>query len=216
MQKSKKGINSLKLILLYIIIVLASFLILFFTLKETISSGERSKTLTEEATNRIGLKQLNIFDISLYGKSPNNDKTEIFYIRARKDPSSQDIRLNQILITLQLQDTDLTSYTYSEIINCSINNNNTANLSNSLYNDSNANYFGVKYLINNSHIQNSELITRFDIVEFCFKSPRQIQNSEKIFLTLTPKDGKTFTLEKDLPETFMMDKNVIYQEGIEV
>ncbi|MEM4260448.1 MAG: hypothetical protein QXG00_04385 [Candidatus Woesearchaeota archaeon] len=215
MLKNKKAILSTQAIIMLITIFIISSLLLFLVLRDIFSSKDKAKRVTDATTSRLGLKALKIYDISVYGKSENNDKIDIFYIRAKKDPSSQDIHLNQISIILQLMDNHSISYKYAEVINCSDNDNISANSEHSLFNINNRLHFGAKYLLNSSNEKNNNnLITRNDIVELCFRSPRQIQNNEKIILTITPSDGKIFTLEKDLPETFQTDRNIIYQEGI--
>jgi archaellin len=207
----RRSILSIKALVLYITVLFISLLFLFISLKQLTNSKTRTNELTEGTTNRIGLISLNIFDISVAGHSANNDQVDLFYVRIRKDASSSNIRMHQISILLELQNNTSQEYLYMATINCS-NLNNSSN--DSVYYAANYNRFGAEYLVNKTI--NDDIISKDDIVELCFKSPQKIFNSENVILTITPGAGKSFTLDVELPETFTMNKNKIYSEGIGV
>jgi archaellin len=202
---------SMQIALLVIIIFFISAALVVILYRETATAGQRGKDLQEGTTNRIGLKELDIVELSVSGTSTNNDQADAFQATLRKKPASQNINLNQVSIFLTLQDNTSFVYTYNPVIDCTLDQ--SYNASNtSMYNNQNMHAFGVRYAVHKDIVDN--IITKDDILEVCFKTPRIVFNSEPISIIITPSDGKSFSFDGNLPESFQWQKNVFYHEGI--
>ncbi|MBD3203337.1 hypothetical protein GF327_03525, partial [Candidatus Woesearchaeota archaeon] len=144
-------------------------------------------------TNQVGTS---LEVIELYGEDASSgNNLEDLYQTIRLSSGSEDIRFEDVLLTLSLSD-QASDYSYTSddgVSNC------TDPVSTS--------FFAIEYQINATTSHQDGYLVKGDVVKICFASPRDINESEEIKTTIIPRVGSPLVVEADIPD-LMVDKRI--------
>ena len=160
---------------------------------KALMTGERSKTQVSTS----------IMPVLLYGENGLDHDLEYFHLKAKLAPGSDPIKLDELLLEVDLQNTsaDL-SYKDGQCTDDWQNGFNTNP-------ETGEGNYTVLYLIRGDNYAQG-YIQRGDVVEFCFESPREVQEDEAISIHLVPKIGTPTVIEAVTPDIITDRKVVIY------
>ena len=197
-KKAEMGIGTLIIFIALIFVASIAANVLIQT-----SFSLQSKALdTAKSTKNAVATRIDFLSILATDGTDNN--IENFYAQVRLAPGSEGIKLDKLSINLLLSNMTA-NYVYS--------NEACTNVSDSsgdgFYVDSaNENgTFTVQYIQKASNHRDG-VLARGEIVKICFRSPRSINEDEKISIRLTPKSG--FMTEKQMiTDSVITDKNIM-------
>ncbi len=198
-KRAEMGIGTL-IIFIAMILVAA---IAAGVLLQTASSLQNKALLTGEKSK--GQVSTTISPILLFAEDGSSQTVDQFYLKAKLAPGSDPIKLSELLLSFDLQNktADL-SYLAG---NCTPDN----GTNNGFATDGTTGKgnFTVTYLIKSSGEVNGYL-QRGDIVQFCFASPRAVNEDENIDIKLIPKVGTPTTISAATPDVITEQRVVIY------
>ncbi len=197
-KKAEMGIGTL-IIFIAMILVAA---IAAGVLLQTASSLQNKALLTGEKSK--GQVSTTISPILLFAENGTTQTLTDFYLKAKLAPGSDPIKLSELLISFDLQNKSA-DLSYSSG-GCT-----PGNASSGFYTDSSTGKgnFTVTYLIKSSNEVDGYL-QRGDIVEFCFASPRAVNEDENIDIKLIPKVGTPTTISAATPDVITQERVVVY------
>ncbi len=169
--------------------------------------AQTSSELQQKAfeTGQMSKNQVSttISPILLFAEDGSSQTLSDFYLKAKLAPGSDPIKLSELLLSFDLQNktADL-SYSTGSCTASSA----TGFATNGATGKGN---FTVTYLISSSNMVNG-YIQRGDIVEFCFASPRPVNEDENIDIELIPKVGTPTTINAATPNIINEQRLVLY------
>jgi archaellin len=182
-KKGELGIAALVLFIAIILVVAVTFQVL---LKTTNQVSQTARTSGQQVLQNVGT---GITIEEAYGEDGTQGALNYFYVVARLPAGSEDIQFDQLLVKMNLAGT-WKSYLYSNNINCTISD---ATNFKSIYNETNANMYGVYFKMNTGaqdNEMNKSYIKSGDVIQICFKSPTPVNvNTTKMTISVAPIKG---------------------------
>ena len=196
-KKAEMGIGTLIIFIAMILVAAIAAGVLLQTAStlqnKALQTGQKSK----------GQVSTTITPILLFADDGTDGLVENFYLKAKLAPGSDPIKLDELLLSFDLNNksADLEFRADSKKNNCSYGpdgfNTNSDGTGN----------FTVKYLINSSSNKNGYM-QRGDVIQFCFRAPREIDEDEDLSIKLIPKIGTATYIETSTPD-IMTDKRIV-------
>jgi len=146
--------------------------------------------------------------IEAYGEDGTDQDIEYLFMTIKLSSGSDEIRLQDTLLSLNLKDSSL-DYQYNTSVRCantSYYQNVSAAYNMTLLNQSN---FGVNYQITGTN-NKSGYLTKGDVVQVCIKTPRAINESEGVKLTMMPMVGAPMVIDSSTPDLMVDTRIPIY------
>ena len=198
-KKAEMGIGTLIIFIAMILVAAIAAGVLLQTAStlqnKALQTGQKSK----------GQVSTTITPILLFAEDGSDSSVDNFYLKAKLAPGSDPIKLNELLLSFDLNNAsaDLEYRSDSKADNCSYGADGFYTAS-----DGTGNYT-VKYLINGSS-NKAGYLQRGDVVQFCFRAPRSINEDEDISIKLIPKVGTATYIESSTPDIMTDRRIVIY------
>jgi flagellin FlaB len=196
-KRAEMGIGTLIIFIAMILVAAIAAGVLLQTAatlqNKALQTGQKSK----------GQVSTTITPILLFADDGTDGLVENFFLKAKLAPGSDPIKLDELLLSFDLNNksADLEFRQDSYKNNCSYGVNGFYTKSDGTGN------FTVKYLINSSSNKNGYL-QRGDVIQFCFRAPRSINEDEDLSIKLIPKVGTATYIESSTPD-IMTDKRVV-------
>jgi len=196
-RKAEMGIGTLIIFIAMILVAAIAAGVLLQTASslqnKALQTGQKSK----------GQVSTTISPILLFADDGTDSKVENFYLKAKLAPGSDPIKLDELLLSFDLNNksADLEYRSDSKSTNC------TYGTDGFYTNTDGTGNFTVKYLINGSS-NKLGYMQRGDVVQFCFRAPRSINEDEDLSIKLIPKVGTATYIEASTPD-IMTDKRIV-------
>ena len=198
MKKAELGISTL-ILLTAMILVAAIVFMVFFDVVGAVESETRSVGMSMRENIGSGIHLIKLYAED--GSDSNN--VDYMYMEIKLPYASDQIKTNDTLIIVGLDNTSK-EYTYDQGVNCTIKD---ATNSSSIYNTTNANYFGVEYPKGSPTF--TDTVVAGEIVRLCFKLPQSIEKDDLAIISVMTKNGYGLRY-KAMSRKLMSDKTVYF------
>lgn len=197
---SKKGDWGIGTLIIFVSFVLVASVSAGVLISSTNSLQSKALTTGKATIQEIGTTLSNV---EIYAEDATGDyDVEYFYHTIKLSAGSESTKLDGMLITLNTRNVSR-DYSYDSDINCSVQD---AADNTSIYNETNARLFGVKYSIQSSGGQEGYVIGG-DVVKLCYRAPRSIIEGEDVQLSIMPQFGHKLIYKTNLPG-LMYDRRI--------
>ena len=193
MNKNKKAEMGMGTLILFIAMILVAAVAAGVLISTTGSLQNKALATGKATTAQVGTAMEAVEVFAEDASSSNN--LEDFYETIRLTSGSEDIRFNDLLLTVSLSDQSA-NYAYNSSIDCDTVSNVTYGVG-----------FGVKYPISATTGHQDGYLVKGDVAQICFEAPRSVNESEDIKLTLIPRVGSPLVVDTTLPD-LMVDKRI--------
>lgn len=193
--RNKKADMGMGTLIIFIAMILVAAVAASVLIATTTKLQNKALDTGKLTTQEVGT---GLTAIEVYGENGSNQDLEYWYETIKLSAGSEPIRFSDVLITMSLND-NASDYTYNGVYDCSDDSTIAAPTS------SKGN-FGVAYQIQGTNYKNAYL-NKGDVVKLCFQSPRPVNESEDIKISLVPKVGSILVIETTTPD-LMVDQRV--------
>ncbi|MEM4259994.1 MAG: hypothetical protein QXG00_02055 [Candidatus Woesearchaeota archaeon] len=186
-KRAEIGIATLVLFIAIILVVAVAFQVILKTTGQVSeTSRDAGRQVMANVGTAVGIEQG-------YAEDGSDGSLDYFYIVAKQPAGSEDILFSEAILKMSLPNAG-NEYTYNSSIDCT---SKTASSTTSIYNNTNANYYGVRFKLNTEpSISNKNYIKAGDIIEICFKSPASVtSNTTKMRISFQPTKGNGWTIK---------------------
>ena len=170
MNDKKGGLSISTLVIISAVVIVAA--LAFYLITTVVSEVTYdARAVSDMAQKNVGTA-FNV--VQLYGEDGTAGSVNYFYMDVKPPYGSEEITIAETMLIMNL-DNDSTQYTYDNTIDCFAKN---TTFSNSTYNDSNSENFGIFYLKGSSTYNGT--IVGGETVRLCWKSPAIVETDDEI------------------------------------
>ncbi len=190
--RQKKAEMGMGTLIIFIAMILVAAVAASVLISTTGTLQNKALATGKATTYQVGTS---LEALELYGEDASTgNNIENMFQTIRLSSGSEDIRFEDVLLTLSLSD-DAQDYSYDSDVDCS----NASSLT--------AGDFGIAYQIEATTGHQDGYLVKGDVVKMCFNSTRSISEGETIKTTLVPRVGSPLVVEAALPD-LMVDKRI--------
>ncbi|OIO66734.1 hypothetical protein AUJ68_00130 [Candidatus Woesearchaeota archaeon CG1_02_57_44] len=187
-KKAEMGMGTLIIFIAMILVAAVAASVLIST---TGTLQNKALATGKATTQEVGTS---LSAVEVYGEDGSDQDLDYIYWTVKLASGSEELRFTDTLVSLNLKDQS-SDYEYNQSIDCS----NTAYMGAGLN-------FGVKWQITGTNNKTGYL-TKGDVVQVCLQSPRSVNESEDVKLTLVPMVGAPLVVDTATPD-LMVDKRI--------
>ncbi len=205
-RKAEMGVGTLIIFIAMLIVAAVAAGVLI----QTAGSLQQQALSTGQATRSEISTNARVVEAS--GVDGQDGTVENFTMQIKLSPGSEPIKLDEVTVTLNLNDQS-TTYLYrspdNSSVYCSIGGNNYTNAEDCATVSGTTGNFTVEYLINGTnHIDGN--LQRGDLIYLYISSPRTITEDEAVRITFIPKSGTTSLVEFNTPDVISTERVYLY------
>jgi len=179
----KKAELGISVLILTAAMILVSA-VLFYVLTSSVNDvTQDAKKVGDDVRRNVGTA-MNVVQLYAEDGSSDND-VDYFYMEVKPPYASDEIKLNDTLLTMALPN-DSREYTYHDGIDCD------SALINTIL-DGNSTRFGVTYVSGSATY--SDTIVEGELVRICWKAPTSVEKDDKVIVNFFSKVGYTARIE---------------------
>ncbi|OIO66737.1 hypothetical protein COY28_02955 [Candidatus Woesearchaeota archaeon CG_4_10_14_0_2_um_filter_57_5] len=190
--KAEMGMGTLIIFIAMILVAAVAASVLIST---TGTLQNKALATGKATTQEVGTS---LSAVELYGEDGSNQSLEYIYETIKLASGSDEIRLIDTLVTVNLNDIS-SDYGYNQSVDCT----NT-----SQFNASSA-MFGAKWQITGTNNRTGYL-TKGDVVQLCLHMPRPINEAEDLKISLIPMVGSALVVDSTTPDLMVDTRVSIY------
>lgn len=187
-KKADMGIGTLIIFIAMVLVAAVAASVLLATTSKLQNKALDTGKLT---TTEVGT---GLQAVELYAEDGTDQDLDYWYETIKLSAGSDAVRFTDILITMSLSNT-AKDFIYNSGMNCR-----------SMVSYTSSDGFGVEYQINGT-VHNNGYLNKGDISKVCFASPRAVNESEEIQISVIPKNGPTLRIDTTTPD-LMVDTRV--------
>jgi len=192
MKVTKKAEMGMGTLIIFIAMILVAAVAASVLISTTGTLQNKALATGKATTYQVGTS---LEALALYGEDASTvNDLEFMYQTVRLSSGSEDIRFNDVLMTVSLSD-QAQDFSYNSSVNCA----DTGTFD--------TNGFGVAYQISATNGHQTGYLVKGDVAKLCFPTPRTINESEGIKTSLVPRVGSPLVVEANLPD-LMVDKRI--------